>query len=155
EAVAIRFTNVFCKSSNKTRYVVNTCRLRAIKRNKYIFNYDATIIYELCDVKVNVQLVKRANGYKPWLYNLTIDACEFLRKRNNPIIKLIYNIFKDYSNLNHSCPYNGPVLIDGLYLQPGAIRVPMPTGEYGVMTTWIFDSTMKTYANVYFEFIED
>ncbi|KAH8385333.1 hypothetical protein KR093_010533, partial [Drosophila rubida] len=50
-------------------------------------------------------MVKRANGYKPWLYNLTIDACEFQRRRNNPIIKLIFNIFKDYSNLNHSCPY--------------------------------------------------
>ncbi|KAH8310463.1 hypothetical protein KR044_001535, partial [Drosophila immigrans] len=150
------FTNAFCKSSNQSRYMINICRLRAIKRNKYIFNFDATIIDEIRDVKVNLQVVKKANGYKPWLYNFTFDACEFQRRRNNPMLKMVFNIFKDFSNLNHSCPYRGSIEVTGLYLKPQSIPVPMPTGEYGLLTTWVFNQNKFTsYVNLYFEYVED
>ncbi|KAH8311913.1 hypothetical protein KR044_008542, partial [Drosophila immigrans] len=155
EAVTVRFTNVFCKSSNQSIYVVNICRLRAIKRNKYIFNYDATILHEIFESKVNLQMVKKANGYKPWLYNITFDACEFQKRHNNPMLKMVFNIFKDYSNLNHSCPYIGTIQVTGLYLKPQSIPVPMPTGEYGLLTTWNFDNKMTSYLNLYFEYVED
>lgn len=50
-------------------------------------------------------MVKRLSGYKPFLFDVTIDACQFLRKRNNPVIKMFYSFIKDYSTLNHTCPY--------------------------------------------------
>ncbi|XP_051862465.1 uncharacterized protein LOC127565835 [Drosophila albomicans] len=121
----------------------------------YVFNYDATLLYELYNVKVNVQMVKRANGYKPWLYNITVDACEFQRRRNNPMIKMVFNIFKNYSNLNHPCPYRDSVHLYGLYLKPQLIPIPLPTGEYGLLTTWNFDNKTISTVNLYFEFKED
>jgi len=56
---------------------------------------------------VQFGLYKRLNGYKPFLYNMTLDGCRFLKSRNpNPIALYFYNLFKDYSNINHTCPYN-------------------------------------------------
>jgi len=36
---------------------------------------------------------------------LTVDACRFIINQNsNPIANYIYIIFKDHSNINHTCP---------------------------------------------------
>jgi len=64
-----------------------------------------TILHPVYDLRARVQIIKKANGYKPWLIDVTFDICEFLRKHNHPFIKVMYNIFRDSSNINHTCPY--------------------------------------------------
>lgn len=52
-------------------------------------------------------LYKRVNGYMPFLYNMSFDACRFLTSPNpNPVALYFYNFSKDYSNINHSCPFD-------------------------------------------------
>jgi len=54
--------------------------------------------------KANVALWKRYNGYKPFMYNITLDLCFFLNNQNsNPVLKYLYDSFSNYSNINH-CP---------------------------------------------------
>ncbi|KAH8391250.1 hypothetical protein KR215_009702, partial [Drosophila sulfurigaster] len=48
---------------------------------------------------------KKANGYKPWILNTDVDVCRFLKKSYNPLVAIVYNQFKEFSNFNHSCPY--------------------------------------------------
>ena len=50
-------------------------------------------------------LLKKYNGYKPFLINSTIDCCELVKKRNHPLGNMIYDMFKHFSNINHTCPY--------------------------------------------------
>jgi len=45
-------------------------------------------------------------------YNTTVDACKFLKYRSNLLANMLFSIFEDYSNLNHTCPYNVSILID-------------------------------------------
>ncbi|KAH8416126.1 hypothetical protein KR222_008626, partial [Zaprionus bogoriensis] len=54
---------------------------------------------------VRGELFKKANGYKPWLYKVDIDVCRFIRRPYNPIAILVFNLFKEFSNFNHTCPY--------------------------------------------------
>jgi len=51
--------------------------------------------------------MKRLNGYKPFLYNLTLDFCNYMRNPHsgNLLANFGYSIIKPYSNVNHSCPY--------------------------------------------------
>lgn len=56
-------------------------------------------------VDLNFRMQKRANGYKPWLGQYTVDFCAFIRKVNHPVIKIYYDIIKSYTTLNHTCPY--------------------------------------------------
>ncbi|KRF77731.1 uncharacterized protein Dvir_GJ26466 [Drosophila virilis] len=57
------------------------------------------------DILAKVQLLKKENGYKPWLYNVKIDVCRFMEKPYNPIAILMYKMFKEFSNVNHTCPF--------------------------------------------------
>lgn len=58
-------------------------------------------------MQVNFALLKRFGGYKPFLYNVTTDACKFLNNPNsNPVIVYLHGFFKSHSNMNHTCPYD-------------------------------------------------
>jgi len=57
--------------------------------------------------QVNFALLKRYSGYKPFLYNITVDACKLLKHpKANPIFGFFHGLFKEHSNMNHSCPYD-------------------------------------------------
>jgi len=54
-----------------------------------------------------VSILQRLNGYKPFLYNVTVDACKFYKnQKSNPVAGYIYSLFRSFSNMNHSCPYD-------------------------------------------------
>ncbi|KAH8408269.1 hypothetical protein KR215_001545 [Drosophila sulfurigaster] len=155
EAIVFKFTNAVCESYNKSWVVINNCRLRAINRNKRVLNINITFRHPCNNIFVAVQLFKRANGYKPWLFKATVDACQFTRKSYNPSIIIIYNLFKEFSNINHTCPYMGDQIIQGFYLRPEILRLPFPTGQYLTAMSWIMDNKTTFITNIYYEFIEN
>ncbi|KAH8309123.1 hypothetical protein KR059_005921, partial [Drosophila kikkawai] len=55
---------------------------------------------------VRVEVLKKVNGYKPFLFNFTTEVCQFFRGKGTPVVRFFYGLFASYSNLNHSCPYN-------------------------------------------------
>ncbi|EDW42771.1 GM23859 [Drosophila sechellia] len=57
-----------------------------------------------------LSLYRRFNGYRPFLYNITVDICSFLKNRKHYLfVDLVYDGIRNFSNVNHSCPYNVPV----------------------------------------------
>lgn len=72
------------------------------------------LLHPVNKIDVRAQIQKKGNGYKPWLIDISFDACKYLRKPNNPAIKMIYGVFKEFSTINHTCPYdvskNRPIL---------------------------------------------
>ncbi|KAH8302129.1 hypothetical protein KR044_003153, partial [Drosophila immigrans] len=174
EAVIFKFTNVVCESHNKSWAVVNYCRLRAINRNKTVFNLNVTLPNQLRNFSVDVQLFKRANGYKPWLLTMTVNVCRFTKKSYNPAAILIYRQFRDFSNINHTCPYEvsfiirmnnysiicrncvwfqGDLILKGFYLRHELLGLILPTGDYLLTMTWISDNKEQLNTNVYFSFV--
>ncbi|KAH8389078.1 hypothetical protein KR215_004706 [Drosophila sulfurigaster] len=155
EAVEFKFTNAVCESWNKTWVVINKCRLHALSRNKTVFNFNITVQHPCSNILVEVQMFKKANGYKPWLIKTAVDACRFVKKSYNPFAILVYNLFKEFTNINHTCPYMGEQIIEGFYLRPDLLRLPLPTGDYLLAMTWKFDNKAIFCTNLYFEFTED
>ncbi|ALC45528.1 maker161 [Drosophila busckii] len=99
-------TNAVCESRNKSWIVVNTCRLRAIQRNKTILNVIVTMLHPANSISLRLQVQKKASGYKPWVIDATFDVCAFLRNpHSNPIGKMAFKQFKEFSSINHLCPY--------------------------------------------------
>lgn len=81
------------------------CRIRAINRYKNIFNYNMTLLHLVYSVKSRFQIFKRESGYKPWLYDITIDACQFLRKPSNAAIIYLVKQAKNFTNFfDQKCP---------------------------------------------------
>lgn len=46
------------------------------------------------------------HGYKPFFIDVTIDGCSFMKNQRHPLVNLFYREIKDYTNMNHTCPYN-------------------------------------------------
>ncbi|EDW28030.1 GL27198 [Drosophila persimilis] len=155
DAVVFKFTNFVCESYNQSLFVFNYCRLKAVSRNKVIFNMNGTLLHSANNVWIHSQIFKRANGYRPWLYEVKFDACQYFRRPNNPLVAIVYGLFKEYTNINHTCPYVGPQIIKDFYLRPELLRVPLPTGDYLLMIRWYFEKRLQFDTNVTFVFEED
>ncbi|XP_062136801.1 uncharacterized protein LOC133846076, partial [Drosophila sulfurigaster albostrigata] len=155
QAVVFKFSNAVCETYNESWFLIHKCRIRAVKRNINTFNFNGTVLHPAYDISINGQLFKKANGYKPWLFKASIDGCQFIKRAYNPAAILIFNLFKEYTNFNHSCPYNGTQLVKGFYLRPELLKLPIPSGDYLLSLTWLFDKRPQFVTNIYFVFEED
>jgi len=62
-------------------------------------------------------MFKRFNGYRPFMYNVTVDACRFLKNRkSSPVINFWLNVIENYTNFNHHCPFNVSIFPDNYVL---------------------------------------
>ncbi|XP_060666771.1 uncharacterized protein LOC132798802 isoform X1 [Drosophila nasuta] len=156
EAVIFKLTNAVCKTHNRSWVSINKCRLRAIARNKAAFYFNASFLQPTKNIFLEAQILKRASGFKPWLYKFSLDCCRFLKKSYNPVAIIMYNLYSGFSNLNHTCPYEGDQIIDGFYPRYELLHgLPLPTGDYLLEMTWLFYNKPQFLRNVYFQFTED
>ncbi|XP_018803804.1 PREDICTED: uncharacterized protein LOC108978128 [Bactrocera latifrons] len=150
--VLIKFTNAHCESFNKSWAVINECRLHALRRDVASLNINITFRHPANDIKLYLVFLKKANGYKPFVLNSTVDACEYIIKKNNPIVNLVYTIFKSFSNINHTCPYVGDQLLLNFYPKNELITLFLPNGDYVLLMDWILSKKKTFTTNVYFSF---
>ncbi|XP_043645030.1 uncharacterized protein LOC122614532 [Drosophila teissieri] len=153
EASFLKMTNAVCKSHNQSWVVVHYCRLKAYSRTKTSLNINATFIEPAKNISVHGKTMKRANGYKPFLFDFTIDACEFMRRRNHPVAKIVWNMIRNVSTINHTCPYEGLQMLSDFHHVE--LPIPWPSGDYLLVVDWLFDAKPQFSTNVYFTFIED
>ncbi|KAH8345602.1 hypothetical protein KR084_012942, partial [Drosophila pseudotakahashii] len=153
EAPSVKLTNAVCESYNKSWVVLHYCRLKAYSRSKTSLNVNATFLEPANNIFLKIKIMKKANGYKPFLFDFTLDACKFMRKPNHPALKILYNMLKNVSTINHTCPYMGLQALSDFH--DVRIPLPWPSGEYLTLMDWIFDSKPQFATNVYFTFKED
>ncbi|XP_017065681.1 uncharacterized protein LOC108104242 [Drosophila eugracilis] len=154
-AVVFKMTNFECESYNKSWFMFHNCRLKAISRDKVNLNMNGTVLHPVYNIEVHGKVYKRASGFKPWLFDTKIDACRFMRGKYNSAAKIVYSLFQPFTNINHTCPYVGPQIIEGFYLKPELLRLPFPSGQYMLSLRWFFDQKLQFDTNVSFLFKED
>ncbi|XP_062128597.1 uncharacterized protein LOC133840661 [Drosophila sulfurigaster albostrigata] len=155
EAIEFKFTNAICESYNESWFIIHKCRLKAVNRTVNTMNVNGTILHPAYRIGVQLQMFKRANGYKPWLFNIHLDACRFIKTQYNPFAKIVFGLFKEFSNINHSCPYVGHQIVEGFYLRPKSLPHAIPSGNYLLSMTWYFDNRPQFITKLYFIYMED
>ncbi|XP_022221135.2 uncharacterized protein LOC111073229 [Drosophila obscura] len=155
EAIVFKFTNLVCEAANKSLVEFHSCRLKAVARGRAIMNINSTVHYPVDKLFLRLEMLRKANGYQPWLFNVTIDACRYLRKPYNPFVALVYASFKEFSNINHSCPYYGSVNVNGFYPRPEVFRIPLPTGDYLLNFNFFYDMKPQVIIKAYMRFEEE
>ncbi|XP_043645034.1 uncharacterized protein LOC122614537 [Drosophila teissieri] len=153
EAPFVKMTNAVCKSYNQSWVVVHYCRLKAYSRTKTSLNINATFVEPAKEISVHFKMMKKANGYKPFLFDYTFDACLFMRRRNHPVAKMVWNLIRNVSTVNHTCPYVGLQMVSDFHRIE--VPVPLPSGEYLLLLDWLFDLRPQFSTNVYFTFVEE
>ncbi|XP_068152781.1 uncharacterized protein [Drosophila tropicalis] len=155
DAVIFKLTNMECLSYNETWFVIHKCRLKALRRNVAAFYFNGTASEPVYDLHLHGQLFKRASGYKPFLINTDIDMCRYFRKPYNALSRTLMDLFLDFTNFNHTCPYVGDQIVDGFYLRPEMFKLPLPTGEYKLALRWYVNKKLQFDTNASFEFVEN
>ncbi|KAH8283156.1 hypothetical protein KR054_012450, partial [Drosophila jambulina] len=101
------FTNIKCTSLDKDFSEFGYCYLKAQNRT-YKYLSLRVILYQIPvpQFKVNFALYKRSNGLSPVSYNLTVDGCKLVADHQSPWVNFLFGLFKDHSNINHTCPFD-------------------------------------------------
>uniref|UniRef100_B3P459 GG17093 n=1 Tax=Drosophila erecta TaxID=7220 RepID=B3P459_DROER len=148
-------TNVKCTSHDESYATFEYCFLKAINRTyKYVSIKVKLHQVPVRKVKVNFALYERLNGYKPFLYNVTVDACNYLLKpKGNPVVTFIFGLFAPYSNMNHSCPFNHDVTVEKVpfsYITSQLTDIlPFPKSSYAFFSEWYGDGKRRATVEVY------
>ncbi|XP_067648096.1 uncharacterized protein [Eurosta solidaginis] len=130
---ATKLTNIECKSLDKSFSDFKTCRLHVPKRGVIALDVHVELLQvPVNNVTVNLSFWKKVNGFRPFLYNITTDFCGFMAKKKRfPFLKIFWEILKNKSNANHTCPYVHDIIVKNLVLSDQMFnRLPAPPGEY-------------------------
>ncbi|KMZ05680.1 uncharacterized protein Dsimw501_GD18263, isoform A [Drosophila simulans] len=151
----IEFTNFKCTSMNKEVADFEYCSLKSVNRTYQYISTRIKVHKLLNSLKVNFGLHQQINGYKPFLYNITFDGCQFIKNtKSNVVAKYFYDFIRNISNLNHSCPYNHDIIMDKLTSDTINSRLPkvlpFPTGNYMFQTYWIANEKYRAVTKIYF-----
>ncbi|KAH8365896.1 hypothetical protein KR093_007002, partial [Drosophila rubida] len=158
----VTFTNLKCLSKNKTLIAFQQCQIKAVNRtHKYIsvhinnfsrniFNFSVSMrsilsmslflffrFVFLSLMQINIKALRFDHGYKPFFFDITFDACKYLKDPKNAMVNLFFKAVRQASNLNHSCPYNHDIIVDKLWtgnLEDEFLNyLPIPVGEYCII----------------------
>ncbi|KAH8285650.1 hypothetical protein KR054_011908, partial [Drosophila jambulina] len=138
----VEFTNIKCKTMDSKFCDFEICRLKSVNPTyKYVSVKVRLFKVPITRIKINLGLYKRLNGLKPFLYNVTFDGCKFMQsKTSNPVARYFYEFGKDYSNMNHTCPYDHDLIVDKVSATDMNHRItrvlPFPEGSYMFQSDW-------------------
>uniref|UniRef100_A0A1I8NL68 Uncharacterized protein n=1 Tax=Musca domestica TaxID=7370 RepID=A0A1I8NL68_MUSDO len=78
------------------------------------------------------QCRKGNNGYRPFMYNDTLDFCRFYKNSNRFIFwKIVFfSIVAPSSNINHTCPFDHDIIVENLILNSEMFKmIPLPEDQ--------------------------
>ncbi|XP_017039726.1 uncharacterized protein LOC108087061 [Drosophila ficusphila] len=152
---SVELTNINCTSLDESFSSFEYCFLKSVNRTyKYASLKVKLHKVPIHKIKMNFAIYQRLNGYKPFLYNVTVDGCKFLKnKKSSPAFAFIFNLFSSYSNMNHTCPYDHDVVVEKVpysYLEKQlTYTLPFPKGAYGFYSDWYAYGIRRAFVNVY------
>ncbi|XP_023034018.1 uncharacterized protein LOC111519150 [Drosophila willistoni] len=148
-------TNLKCNSLDETFAAIEYCRIKSVNRTYKYFSVKVGLFkIPISNVTINLAAFQRLNGYKPFLYNITFDACKYLASTNkNPIVKYFHEFIIPYTNLNHTCPYNHDMIVEKVpidFINNRLTQVlPFPLGDYALHTDMYYHGINRLKFKIY------
>uniref|UniRef100_A0A0A1WQZ0 Uncharacterized protein Mb1767 n=1 Tax=Zeugodacus cucurbitae TaxID=28588 RepID=A0A0A1WQZ0_ZEUCU len=150
----VKLTYLRCKSIDKKLIGIPICITKPISRNITETSLHVTLARPVSDVAVRISFMKKSTDYSLYFGEKTYDACKFIGKRKlYPIADYLFGIIEDYTNLNHSCPYEGDVIVNRFRISTEKLTwLPMPEGEYAIYTYWTIAGKPSAEFNIFFSY---
>ncbi|XP_059217510.1 uncharacterized protein LOC106083314 [Stomoxys calcitrans] len=147
-----KFTNIKCQDHDKSFSHFEQCQLKVVKRGVVTLNVRVDLYKSpVTNSTMNVTILKKSNGYRAIIPNTTIDVCEYFKNTKRfPIIRMIFAIFEEASNLNHTCPYYDSIIIKDLLLEEkNFVMFPFPPGDYQYLANIYAYNDLKATIQVF------
>nr|XP_017027572.1 uncharacterized protein LOC108078299 [Drosophila kikkawai] len=145
--VESKFKSLHCNIYDPSIGEFPLCRIKALNRYKNTISVTFRSKKHQEKIMVRLEALKRVNGWRPFLYNITFDLCNFMEKRNNFYVNLAFSYLEPYLKLNYSCPLkvNDIIKCEKLQFDMEKIRArfPVETGEYGLRMGFYYKGGIK------------
>nr|XP_036670350.1 uncharacterized protein LOC108007476 [Drosophila suzukii] len=150
----VTFTNLKCGTKDRKFATFEKCYIKAVNRtHKYIDIHVNLLKVPVNNITIMAKFMRHDHGYKPFFIDITFDACRFLRNQQQPILKSFYEIYKNSSNINHTCPYNHDIIVDHFWtgnIETALMKyIPIINGDYAVFTEWSAYNIVRAFINIY------
>nr|NP_001027397.1 uncharacterized protein Dmel_CG33758 [Drosophila melanogaster]AAZ52821.1 uncharacterized protein Dmel_CG33758 [Drosophila melanogaster] len=141
--VEAKFKSLHCAAFDQDFGEFLLCKLKAISRLRNSISVQYKLKQPVSKIFIRLEFFKRANGWRPFLYNFTANLCDFLARNNNVIMGIGYAYLRPYLVKNYSCPFK---VIENELLECKDFeldinnlrnRFPIETGEYALQLTFI------------------
>ncbi|KAH8390985.1 hypothetical protein KR215_003323 [Drosophila sulfurigaster] len=154
----VRITGLSCQVVDPTFCQFENCVLKAKSRDfKELSMVVRLLQIPVDNITINVEIFRRSYTTQI-LFQTVIDGCKFLtNKRRNPIAIAIYRFFRmdEFTNINHSCPYNHDLVVDHLPFDKSLnLRLPIGKGEYVLKMHWKTYNVLRTIIDVNIHIID-
>ncbi|KAI8115489.1 hypothetical protein CVS40_12196 [Lucilia cuprina] len=152
-----KFTNIKCEEYDKPFATIPLCKLKVVRRGVVGFNLIVALHQvPVNNVSMNLDLQKKANGYRPFLYNASADFCHVMSSKNRfNFIGVIINLLGKDTNINHTCPYDHDIIVRNLILKDEMFRLlPLPSGDYLLNIRVAAYNDWKACIKIYFICVE-
>nr|XP_016935418.2 uncharacterized protein LOC108013925 [Drosophila suzukii] len=149
-----KFTNIKCICYEKSFCELKRCELKVLGRGVVgLFLHAQANQLPINTSSCVLTLFRRFNGYKPFLYNVTVDICSFLKNRKrHPFFNLVYDGIRNFSNINHTCPFNHDIIVHRMVLNDNMmVKVPVPNGFYKLKFNMKTDGVWRGEVEVHVE----
>ncbi|XP_053967117.1 uncharacterized protein LOC128868718 [Anastrepha ludens] len=150
-----KMTKIECRDVNKSLVLVNVCRLKAVKRDITEATVRVLLLKPVDNCNIHVELLRKYNSYQPFFINNTFDVCAFLKTRKNSVyFDILFKLIENYTNANHTCPYEGEFIVEKFRPLHNNLILPIPSGDYCIKFSFYTSDTLLIQLNVWFSFNE-
>ncbi|KAH8336822.1 hypothetical protein KR059_004366, partial [Drosophila kikkawai] len=128
-----RHTNIKCETKDKSYLEVKLCRLKVLGRGIIGANVHLKMLQlPIKSVTINYGVWKKLSGYHPFLFNVSVDFCHYLRHPNpGNVFHYFYRALMPYTNMNYTCPITSDLILKDFVLEDKMFsKFPVPSGSY-------------------------
>lgn len=133
-----------------------SCKLTFLNRTQKAFTLKIISLLKTTTSEqvIHYQLFYRyRTGWRIFLVNFKDNYCDYVKNENvkSKVLNLIIPIMKTYSNVNLTCPYIGPFIIDKMPLNAAIFENPfVPVGKYYLNITLSYEGDLILSMQFYF-----
>ncbi|XP_033246304.1 uncharacterized protein LOC117187702 [Drosophila miranda] len=157
--VESKFKSLHCTSLDMDYGEFLLCKIQAINRYRNSISISYLNKHTVpSHLTVRLEFFKRANGWRPFLYNITLNVCDFLDRNktkpnnNNRIVfRLAAAYLIPYITRSYSCPFMENTVLKLVKLEFDVekfrTRFPIETGEYALQFSLYHKKVLKYTVN--------
>ncbi|XP_039954149.1 uncharacterized protein LOC120770613 [Bactrocera tryoni] len=133
----VRFNEIICNSTDPQIYF-EKCYISKVNKSTTTLTMHQKLLQPIYTAYCNISVIQLSNSLNRVWYKFTnIDACGFFKKRRNPVLRILFSTFQEFSNINHTCPYKDYLIFNDLAIDDRKLApIPAMPGDYVVQTDW-------------------
>lgn len=155
ERELIRVEQVTCDTNPK--YVSNySCQIRPVATDKVSVNMRAFLREPCNELRMHTVIYYQYDVQNRVLLDRRDDICGYFSGAvKSPLIDAVIDNFVKYSNLNHTCPYQGELSFkaDRIHTDDLILKVLLPAGKFHAATNVTNGKAREIVGRIFIDFM--